>query len=214
MNHHHSTLLGRKKVTRAQKIVVGSWGVAALTLALAGPAHADASKPGTHIKTIAGLASSLESAGVVLYGKGGATSAVMGDSIASPNGQIVYHIPITNSKNLVKHAGSTLVMFNTTTGKQVELRNPVINLSAGTVRAAVGAGPVKTVFIITNAKTLKPVMKKDASTGTSTAMYDGAELSWAPGIASTVVDGLGLPVGSLVDGSQFATATVTVPLAS
>lgn len=214
MNHHHSTLLGRKKVNRAQKIVVGSWGVAALTLALAGPAHADASKPGTHIKTIAGLASSLESAGVVLYGKGGATSAVMGDSIASSNGQLVYHVPITNSKNLVKHAGSTLVMFNTTTGKQVELRNPLINLSAGTVRAAVGAGPVTTVFTITNAKTLKPVVKKDASTGTSTTMYEGAELSWAPGIAAAVVNGLGLPAGSLVDGSQFATATVTIPSAS
>ena len=201
-------------MNRSRRIAVGSLGIAALTLALAGPAHADANKPGTHIKTIAGLASSLESAGVVLYGKGGATSAVMGDSIASPNGQLVYHVPITNSKSPVKHVGSTLVMFNTTTGKQVELRNPVINLSAGTVRAAVGTGPVKTVFIITNAKTLKPVVKKDASTGTSTTMYDGAQLSWAPGITAAVVDGLGLPVGSLVDGSRFATATVTLPSAS
>jgi len=212
MIHHHSALLGRKKVNRAKKIVVGSLGFAALTLALAGPAHADASKPGTHIKTVAGLASSLESAGVVLYGKGGATSAVMGDSIASQNSQVVFHIPITNSKSTVKHVGSTLVLFNTTTNKQVELRNPTINLSAGTVRAAVGAGPVTTVFMITNAKTLKPVVKKDASTGTSTTMYDGAELSLAPGIAGALVDGLGLPLGSLVAGSQFATATVPIPV--
>ena len=201
-------------MNRATSIVVGTFGVATLTLALAGPAHADATKPGTHIKTIAGLASSLEAAGVVLYGKGGATSAVMGDSVASPNAAVVYHIPITNSKTTVKHAGSTLVMFNTTTNKQVELRNPVINLSAGTVRAAVGAGPVTTVLTITNAKKLKPVVKKDASTGTSTTMYEGAELSLAPGIAAALVDGLGLPVGSLMDGSKFATATVTLPSAS
>lgn len=201
-------------MNRVTSTVIGTFGVAALTLALAGPVHADATKPGTHIKTIAGLASSLEAAGVVLYGKGGATSAVMGDSVASADGQVVYHIPITNSKSTVKHAGSTLVMFNMTTNKQVEIRNPVINLSAGTVRAAVGAGPVTTVFTITNAKTLKPVVKKDASTGTSTTMYDGAELSWAPGVAAAVVDGLGLPVGSLMDGSKFATATVTLPSAS
>ena len=198
----------------SKKIVVGSLGVAALTLALAGPAHADASKPGTHIKTIAGLASTLEAAGVVLYGKGGATSAVMGDSVAAQNGQVVFHVPITSSKNTVKHVGSTLVLFNTTTNKQVELRNPVVDLSSGTVRAAVGVGPVTTVFTITNAKTLKPVVKKDASTGIRTSMYDGVELSLAPGIAAAVVDGLGLPVGSLADGSKFATATVTLQLAS
>lgn len=201
-------------MNRAQRIVVGSWGVAALTLVLAGPAHADASNSGTHIKTIAGLASSLESSGVVLYGKGGATSAVMGDSVASPNGQVVFHVPITSSKNTVKHVGSTLVLFNTTTNQQVELRNPVVDLGSGIVRAAVGAGPVTTVFTITNAKTLKPVAKKDAATGIRTTMYDGAELSLAPGIAAAVVDGLGLPVGALVDGSRFATATVTLPSAS
>ena len=45
-------------------------------------------------------------------------------------------------------------------------------------------------------------------------MYEGAELSLAPGIAAALVDGLGLPVGSLMDGSKFATATVTLPSAS
>jgi hypothetical protein len=201
-------------LNRSKKVVVGSIGVAALTLALAGPAHADANKPGTHIKTVAGLTSSLESAGVVLYGKGGATSAVMGDSVASPNGQVVFHVPITSAKNTVKHVGSTLVLFNTTTNKQVELRNPVIDLSSGTVRAAVGTGPVTTVFTITNAKTLKPVAKKDPSSGIRTTMYDGVELSLAPGIAAAVVDGLGLPAGALVDGSRFATATVTLSAGS
>ena len=201
-------------MNRAGGIFVGFLGVAALTLALAGPAYADASKPGTHIKTIAGLVSSLESAGVVLYGKGGATSAVMGDSVASPNGQVVFHVPITSAKKTVKHVGSTLVLFNTTTNKQVELRNPAVDLKSGTVRAAVGTGPVTTVFTITNAKSLKPVVKKDASTGIRTSMYDGVELSLAPGIAAAVVDGLGLPAGSLAEGSPFATATVTLPVAS
>jgi len=123
-------------------------------------------------------------------------------------------VPITSSKKTVKHVGSTLVMFNTTTNKQVEIRNPTADLSAGTVRAAVGAGPVTTVFMITNAKTLKPAVKKDASTGTSTTMYEGAELSLAPGFAGALVDALGLPAGSLVDGSKFATATVTIPSTS
>lgn len=204
-------------MNRVSNVVAGSIAVAALTLVIASPAAADTAKPGqrmTHIKTIAGLTSTFESAGVVLYSKGGATSAAIGDSLASPQGQVVFHVPIINSKNTVKHAGSTLVLFNTTTNKQVELRNPAVDLKSGTVRAAVGTGPVTTVFTITNAKSLKPVVKKDASTGIRTSMYDGVELSLAPGIAAAVVDGLGLPAGSLAEGSPFATATVTLPVAS
>ena len=204
-------------MTRLMNVVVGSLGVAALTMVMAGPAHADSGKPGqsmTHIKTIAGLTSTLESAGVVLYGKGGATSAAIGDSLASPQGQVVFHVPITSSKNTVKHVGSTLVLFNTTNNSQVELRNPVIDLRTGSVRAGIGAGPVATVFTITNAKKLKPAVKTDSATGVRTTTYTGAQLSFAPGIASAVSDGLGLPAGSLAEAAQFATADITLQSAS
>ena len=56
----------------------------------------------THIKTVAGLASTLKSTGVVLLSRGGATSAAIGHSLASPQGQVVFHVSITNSKNTVK----------------------------------------------------------------------------------------------------------------
>ena len=73
----------------------------------------------THIKTVAGLTSTLESAGVVLYSKGGATSAAIGDSLASPKDQVVFHVPITNSKSLkpaVKTDSATGVRTTTYTG--------------------------------------------------------------------------------------------------
>lgn len=194
-------------------IVAASFMVGTLALTTAGPAFADAGKPGqsmTHIKTSPGVAPALESAGVVLYAKGGATSAVMGDSIAAPAGQVVFHVPITNAKSTLKHAGSTLVLFNTTSNSQVELRNPVIDLKAGVVRAAVGTGPVATVFTITNAKTLKPKVSQTAGTSGSTTTYTGARLALAPGIAGTIVGALGLPEGSLTEGAQFAIADVTL----
>ena len=204
-------------MNRLTSVAMGSVAVAAMAIATAVPASADAGKPGqsmTHIKTVAGLTAELESAGVVLYTKGGATSAAIGDSLASPQGQVVFHVPITSSKNTVKHVGSTLVLFNTTTNKQVELRNPVIDLRSGSVRAGVGAGPTIPVFTITNAKALKPATKTDSSTGIRTIAYTGAQLSFAPGIAGAVVDGLGLPAGSLADGAPFATADVTLQSAS
>ena len=58
-------------------------------------ANADAAKPGqsmTHMKTAAGVLSTLEAAGVVVYVQGGATSSIIGDSISSANGQIVFRI--------------------------------------------------------------------------------------------------------------------------
>lgn len=204
-------------MNRVGKVVAGSVAVAALTLVMASPAAADTAKPGqsmTHIKTIAGLASTLESAGVVLYTKGGATSAAIGDSLASPEAQVVFHVPITSSKNTVKHAGSTLALFNTINNSQVELRNPVIDLRSGSVRAAIGSGPVATIFTITNAKSLKPVVKTDSATGVRTTTYTGAQLSFALGIAGAVSDSLGLPAGSLADAAPFATADITLQSAS
>ena len=73
----------------------------------------------THIKTVAGLASTLESAGVVLLSRGGATSAAIRDSLASPKDQVVFHVPITNSKSLkpaVKTDSATGVRTTTYTG--------------------------------------------------------------------------------------------------
>jgi hypothetical protein len=185
----------------------------AVGLTVATPALADSGKPGqsmSHIKTVEGMAPALEKAGVILYTKGGATSAVIGDSLAAPAGHVVFHVPITSARGTVKHAGSTLALFNTASDQQVELRNPVIDLKAGVVRAGVGAGPVTTVFTITNSKALKPKVTKDPATGKRVTAYTGARLAFAPGIAGVVVNALGLPAGSLSEGAQFATADVTL----
>ena len=187
--------------------------MAMLGAAVGAPAHADAAKPGqsmTHIKTVPGLVPTLEGAGVVLYAKGGVTTGVIGDSIAAPEGQVVFHVPITSAKGTVKHAGSTLVVFNTTTNQQVELRNPVIDLKAGVVRAGVGTGPATPVLTITNAKALKPKTATDPATGARSTVYSGARLALAPGVAGVLAAGLGLPAGALADGAAFATADVTL----
>lgn len=198
---------------RLVSLVAASCLLGAVSLNSAAPVLADSGKPGqsmSHIKTVEGIAPALEAAGVVLYTKGGATSAVIGDSVAAPSAQVVFHVPITGSKGTVKHLGSVLALFNTTSDKQVELRNPVIDLKAGVVRAGVGTGPVTTVFAITNAKSLKPKVTKDSATGNRTTVYSGAQLAFAPGVAGVVVGALGLPAGAITDGAQFATADVTL----
>ena len=180
-------------------------GLATITSTGTAVADSGSGQSMTHIKTAPGLASALESAGVVLYTRGGATSAVMGDSIAAANGQVVFHVPVTGSSPTVKHQGSTLVLFNTTGDRQVELRNPVIDLRSGVVRAAVGdAGKATPVFRIPNASTLKPSVKDGVTT------ISGARLTVAPGVGAVVESGLGLPAGSLPDGTLFATADVTL----
>lgn len=201
------------------RILATALASAALVASTIAPAQADAGKPGqsmTHIKTASGLASTLEGAGVVLYVQGGATSAVMGDSLSAANAQVVFHVPITGTKGGVQHVGSTLVFFNTTNNKQVQLRNPVVNVAKGTVTAVVpqGTGAPVTVLTITNAKSLKAKVKTDRSTGVKTTSYMGARLAIAPGIGSVLDSLLGLPAGSLPDGTLFATADVTLNAAS
>jgi len=64
-------------------------------------AYADAAKPGqsmTHMKTAAGVASTLEAVGVILYVQGGATSAVIGENLSAATSQVVFHIPVTANK--------------------------------------------------------------------------------------------------------------------
>jgi hypothetical protein len=162
----------------------------------------------THITTATGIASTLESAGVVLYTRGGATSAVMGDSIAAADGKVVFHVPVTAASGTIKHNGSVLVLFNTTNDQQVELVNPVIDLKAGVVRAGVG-GSKATVFRIPNAKQVKPSTAV-TDDGVRITTYAGARLVLAPGVGGTLASGLGLPAGSLPDGALFATADVTL----
>jgi len=182
---------------------------------LSSPALADAAKPGqsmTHIKSEKGIASTLESLGVVLYVQGGTTSAVMGDSISSPEGQVVFHVPVTGTKTGVEHVGSNLVLFNTSNNSQVLLKNPLIDLKSGVVKAFVGsaAQEATTIFTITNAKDLKAKVVNDKKTKLRTTSYEGAKLVLAPGIADTIVSVLGLPQGSLPDGLAFASAGVTL----
>lgn len=197
------------------KLIASALSVAVLTGSSVGYAVADTSKPGqsmTHMKTGAGLSSLLESAGVVLYVQGGATSAVMGDSIASANGQVVFHIPITGTKAGVQHVGSNIVFFNTAINKQVTLKNPVIDLAKGQISAVIpeASADAMAVLTITNAVDLKAKVTNDRKGGTNTTAYSGASLALAPGIAKALASLLGLPEGALPDGAAFGSADVTL----
>jgi len=197
------------------KFIATSLAVALLSATNAGYAVADTAKPGqsmTHMKTGAGLLSALEAAGVVLYVQGGATSAIMGDSIASANGQIVFHIPITGTKAGVAHVGSTIVFFNTANNKQVELRNPVIDLTKGEISAVIPqvSTTSMTVLKIANAADLKAKDSKDRKAGVRSTKYEGASLTLAPGIAAALVTLLGLPAGALTEAAGFGSADVSL----
>jgi hypothetical protein len=164
------------------------------------------------MKTGAGLASTLEAAGVVLYVQGGATSSVIGDSIGAAAGQYVFHIPITSNKSGVQHLGSNIVFFNTANNLQLQLRNPVIELSTGVVRALVpqAGDQVLDILTITNASTLKAKITRDRKANLRTTAYVGATLSLAPGIAASISSILGLPANSLPDAAAFGSADVTL----
>lgn len=182
---------------------------------LATSAQADAAKPGqsmTHMKTEKGITSTLEAAGVILYVQGGATSAVMGDSISSTEAQVVFHFPITGTKSGVEHVGSNIAIFNTANNSQVLIKNPVIDLKNSVVTALiplVGAQPVA-LFSITNSKDLKAKVVNDRKAKLRTTSYEGVKLSLAPGIAATLVTALGLPAGALPEGLAFASASVSL----
>ena len=197
------------------KFIATSLAVALISATNVGSAAADTAKPGqsmTHMKTGAGLASALEAAGVVLYVQGGATSAVMGDSIAAANGQVVFHIPITGTKSGVAHVGSNVVFFNTANNKQVELRNPLIDLAKAEVSAVipqVSTTPMA-VLSISNAAALKAKVTNDRKGGVRSTKYEGASLTLAPGIAAALVSLLGLPAGALPEGASFGSADVSL----
>lgn len=191
-------------------------GATVLTLALSpNIALADSAKPGssmTHMKTVAGVSSTLEAQGVVLYTQGGATAAVAGESIGSANGQVVFHIPITRSKSGVSHVGSNIVFFNSANNKQVQLRNPVIDLKQGVVTAVIPqrSSEVVTVFQITNAATLKAAVSNDRATRLRTKTYSAVALSLSSGIGNELSSLLGLPTGSIPENLAFATADVSL----
>ena len=178
-------------------------------------AFADAAKPGqsmTHMKTLAGISATLEGQGILLYVQGGATSAVAGESVSSADGQVVFHIPITGAKNGVKHVGSNIVFFNSANNTQVQLKNPIIDLSKGTISAVIpqGTGEATTILQITNASTLKPAVTKDRKASLKTTAYKGAALSLAPGIGAALSSLLELPEGSIPENLAFATADVSL----
>lgn len=190
--------------------------VSALALvALPNVAVADSAKPGqsmTHIKTAAGVASTLEAAGVILYVQGGATAAVIGETLSAAASQVVFHIPVTANKAGVQHLGSNIIFFNTANNQQLTLRNPVIDLAKGVVSAIVPqAGNASVdVLTITNASKAKPKVTIDKKAKQRTTAYTGATLVLAPGIAATIASVLGLPEGSLPDGLPFGTADVSL----
>ena len=178
-------------------------------------AFADSAKPGqsmTHMKTSAGVASTLEAAGVILYVQGGATSAVIGENLSAATSQVVFHIPVTANKAGVQHVGSNIIFFNTANNQFLTLRNPVIDLAKGVVSAIVPqAGNAKIdILTITNASTAKPKITNDRKAKLRTTAYTGTTLVLAPGVAETIASVLGLPAGSLPDGLAFGTADVSL----
>jgi len=186
-----------------------------LLMSSSGTAVADAAKPGqsmTHMKTAPGIASTLEAAGVILYVQGGATAAVIGESLSEATSQVVFHIPITANKAGVQHVGSNIIFFNTANNQHLTLRNPVIDLVKGVVSATVPqAGNVKVdILTITNASTAKPKITNDRKAKLRTTAYAGTTLVLAPGVAATIASVLGLPAGSLPDGLAFGTADVSL----
>jgi hypothetical protein len=189
--------------------------VSSLVFVLSPSAVADTAKLGqsiTHMKTAPGLTTFLEGAGVILYSQGGATSAIIGDSIAAANGQIVFHIPITSSKAGRQHIGSTLVFFNTANNKEIQLRNPVINLATGVVTALLtpDSNVATTILTIPNASTVKPKIKNDRPSRSKTSAYTGVQLVIAPGVAAVISSLLGLPDGAIGDGTPFGSADLTI----
>jgi hypothetical protein len=155
------------------------------------------------------VSSTLEAQGILLYAQGGATAAVVGDSIGSTNGQVVFHIPITNSKTGVNHIGSNIVFFNSSNNKVVQLRNPVIDLKLGVVTAVIPqrSNEAVTVFQITNAANLKATVSNDRRTKLRTKTYSLA-LSLSAGIGNELSSLLGVPAGSIPENLAFATADV------
>jgi hypothetical protein len=186
-----------------------------LLIGSSGAAVADAAKPGqsmTHMKTAAGVASTLEAAGVIMYVQGGATAAVIGESLSEATSQVVFHIPITANKAGVQHVGSNIIFFNIANNQHLTLRNPVIDLAKGVVSATVPqAGNAKVdILTITNAATAKPKITNDRKAKLRTTAYIGTTLVLAPGVAATIASVLGLPAGSLPDGLAFGTADVSL----
>jgi len=199
---------------RLKNLVVFAIATAFVSTSMAS-ASADAAKPGqsmTHMKTGAGLSAALEAAGVVLYVQGGATSSVIGDSISAAGGQYVFHIPITANKAGVQHVGSNIVFFNTANNVQLQLRNPVIDLTKGVVTATVPQAGNQTldVLTITNASTLKAKITNDRKAKLRTTAYAGATLSLAPGIAAAISTILSLPANSLPEAAAFGSADVSL----
>jgi len=197
------------KLRRTIAIAVSSL----MVVALPSTALADSAKPGqsmTHMKTAAGVASTLEAAGVILYVQGGATAAVIGENVSAPTSQVVFHIPVTANKAGVQHVGSNIIFFNTANNQYLTLRNPVIDLAKGVVSATVPqAGDAKVdILTITNASTAKPKITNDKKAKQRTTAYTGTTLVLAPGVAATIASVLGLPAGSLPDGLAFGTADV------
>lgn len=207
--------LNKERPNVKRKLFSGLTAVALVAISGLTPAVADGAKPGqsmTHIKTLPGITKVLEGAGVILYVQGGATAAVIGDSIAADAGQVVFHVPITGTKSGVAHVGSNIVFFNTTNDKSLVLRNPVIDLAAGTITATIPQADNAAVAVlnITNAAALKAKVTNDRKAKQRTTAYVGAAISLAPGVAATVASVLGLPAGALPDGLAFATADVTL----
>lgn len=183
------------------------------SIAAAVPANAAGTTTGTTtITTGAGLSATFEAAGVVLYAQGTGTATVLGDSIASANGQVQFKFPVTAASPTVQHAGSVLTLFNTANNRAVQLTNLTIDLATGTVITTVpqGTGQPLPAIAITNAADVKPVVKTNKRTRVTTTTVTGAQIAVAPGYGGAISTLLGLPASAVKDGTPLGVADVVI----
>lgn len=199
------------RVTKIAGLAAASALVAG-SVAMAVPAQADGHLGSTTITTGAGLSATFEGAGVVLYAQGTGAATVLGDSIGAANGQVKFTFPVTAAAPTVQHAGSVLTLFNTANNRAVQLTNLTIDLANGTVIATVpqGTGQPLPAIAISNAASVKAVVKKNKKTGVTTTTVSGAQIAVAAGYGGAISTLLGLPAGAVKDGTPLGTADVVI----
>ena len=84
-----------------------------------------------------------------------------------------FNCKLLGTKTGVEHTGSNIVFYNTANNKQVQLRNPLIDLKNGVINAVIpqSTGQSTAVLSITNASELKAKVTNDLKTKLRTTAY-------------------------------------------
>lgn len=197
----------------SKKLVFGT--ILALASAFTSSSAVADAKPDqsmTHLKTAPGITSVLEGERVILFAQGGATAGVMGGSISSSKGQAVFHIPVTSRRTGFEHQGSIISFFNLNNDRQLDLKNPVIDLEKGQVLASLtdDAKALTPIFTITNVDEIESKRSVDRTMKLRIRQLVGVKMNLAPGVAGTIASSLNLPAGILTEGLEFASADVSI----